>query len=211
MRSQKKISVRWKNFIDWFREKPYFEYFLEITTRALMTYMIILVIIVIGLVVALVRTLIKNDLLFATLSAASLAFFATLLSVTVQSWSTLYKNRIEQQREQVNKMTDYYERIQEVLKNPGYFPLKKISSFIDKFDNKVEMYGSKRITYQWKRLKGRIINTQINSLSADSKDWHAFRNFIDAIRKEMGHTSNSTLRYYILKDLKSKYQTKKIR
>lgn len=135
-------------FFSWFREKPYFEYFLEITVRSLITYMIILVIIIIGLIMALVRAIIKNDLLFASLYAASLTFFATVLNVTIQSWLTLYKNRIEQQRDEVNKMTDYYEGIQKILKNPGHFPLKKISNFIDKFDNKVEMYGSENIAYQ---------------------------------------------------------------
>jgi len=143
------------------------------------------------------------------LYTASTAFVGGILSIVVQFRLTIYKSQVEQQRDGANKMVKYYEKIQKILKYPELYSFEEISSFMDKFDNKVEMYGSENIVYQWKRLKGRILLTQTNPLSAGSRDWHAFRNFIGAIRQEMGHTINSASRHYIVKDLKSKYQTRK--
>lgn len=199
----------WEKVIEWLREKPFYEYFLELSLKSLITYIIFLGIIILGLVIALVRALLKNDLVFASIYAASTAFFGVMLTVIIQTWATIYKSRVEQQIDGTNKMVNYYEKIQKILKNPGAYSLEKISNFIEEFDNKVEMYGSENIAFQWKRLKGRILITQTNPLNAGSRDWHAFRNFIAAIRKEMGHTSSSTLRHYIVEDLKFKYQTRK--
>ena len=170
--------------------------------------MIILVLILVGLVTILARSLLKNDQLFISISTALIALFGVVLTISTQSWLTLYKSKIERQQDGVNRMSSYYEEIVKVLNEPGDYALKDVLKFIKKFDCKVMNYGSNNIVYQWKRLKERIPITQINPSKAESRDLHAFRNFIWAIRKEMGYTNSPEIRYYILKELKTKYKKK---
>lgn len=63
VRLREKLSVLWRGFIDWLREESYFEYFLEVTLKSLGTYIFILGIILFVLIMALVRALLKNDLI----------------------------------------------------------------------------------------------------------------------------------------------------
>lgn len=206
---REKISSGWNSFTVWTREKPYLEYFLE-TSISIWAICILLVFILLAILVyILVLQLLQDNQTYATILAASIGFGGVLLSVLIQAWINVNKNQIDRYKDGISKMSDYYERLIKIIKTPGCFPLDEVSEFIDEFDNKVEIYGSRNLVYQWKRFKGRILSAQAEPSKTGSLDWHSFRNFIGAIRIEMGRSSSSEIRHYIYNDLKSKYENKR--
>lgn len=132
---------------------PYLELFLLVSINASVVYIVIFTLILIVFSVILVYTLLNDKQVFATIFAASTAFIGVMLSIAIQSWMVVHKNNIERQQESLNEIIDYYEKMIQLLKNPGYFSLDEISMFIRKFVSKVKMYGSTNVLYQWKRLK----------------------------------------------------------
>ncbi|MGF1478445.1 MAG: hypothetical protein ACFB4I_03005 [Cyanophyceae cyanobacterium] len=212
-RLTERLASCYKYIKNWIIETPYLEFFLRISLNASVLYIAILSCIFVGLIINFVYSLFQNKQVFATFFASSVAFVGVLLSVAIQSLIAIYKDRRDRQSESVKKMTEYYEKIVKVLRNPGKFPLKEALEFINEFSDKVEIYGSSNVLHQWKHFKERIIEAQINPVKIEIKDLHNFRNFIWAIRKEMGYfNENSMNRHNIYKELKKIYgENKKIK
>ena len=212
-----KIVTYWKHTLNWMIKTPYLEFFLRIIPKASIFYIAILSSILVGSITSLILIDFKRPIYFLSQNmqtiaigfAALIGFCGVLLTAAVQRWIATYKTKIDKQNENLKNITDYYEKIIKVLRNPRAFPSEEVLAFIDKFSDKVEVYGSSNISYQWKRLKQKVIIAQFNPLETKTIDWHEFSIFIWAIRKEMGHFGDFRYRYYILEELESIYMKKK--
>lgn len=202
------LSTIWKAVVEWSREQPHFEYFLQTIITSLITWQVIALLFLAGAIIFLVKSLINDDQVFATIFTASIAFIGVILTIIVNNWATIYKSQIERQTDAINTMKNYYELTIKILKNPGFYSLEEIINFIDDFDNKVEIYSSPNIVHQWKRIKEKIPLVQANASNTDSKDYHDFKNFIGAIRKEIGYSSTPGVRSHIHKELRRRYQNR---
>ena len=211
-RLRERIIDCWKNTLNWMTKKPYLELFLEFLLVFGGCCLAFSFFILVFYVAWLIYSLIQDQQLFVTLVVSSIAFFGVLLTAAIQIWIATYKTRIEKQNESLKKMTDYYEKIIKLLRNPRAFSSKEVSAFLNVFSDKVEIYGSSNILYQWKQLKKKMVVAQSTPLKTEIINLHGhnFRNFIWAIRKEMGHFSISPMnRSYILEELEDIYKDKK--
>lgn len=204
---EKGLFSWWKKTLNWMIEKPYLELFSIFSLEISVVCIIILVIFITVLVVWLIYLIIQNQQVFATIIVSLIALSGVLLTATIQTWLAIYKIRIDKQNESLKKITACYEEIIKLLRKPREFSSEEALAIINEFSDKVEIYGSSNDLYQWKPLKKKIILVQSNPSETELIDLHDFRNFVWAIRKEMGHSNNSPMnRYYILKELKNNYE-----
>lgn len=171
-------------------------------------FCLILVISILGFVALLGMAVYDKNQIAATIYAASLAFLGVFLTVTIQTWTTIYKSTIEATKDTTKKMHNYYENILNILDNPGNYSFNKIQTFLNEFDKKVKVYGGNDIQYKWLnfKLKEIILRGQKNPTSIINEELQLFALFRQAIRKEMGYESDATLRALAYKDFQSKYR-----
>jgi hypothetical protein len=199
---------RWNNLVEWSREEPYLDYFIQLIITSVITWQIIALLVLLGAIIWTAKSLISDEQIFTNIFVASLAFTGVILTILVNNWAIFRKSKIERQTDASKKMSDYYELIIKVLKTPGYYSLEEIANFIDEFDNKADMYSSLYVIHQWKIIKEKIPLVQANASNTDSKDYLAFKNFIIAIREEIGYSSTPGVRSHIHKELKRRYQNR---
>lgn len=209
--------ARYKSkFLNWCREKPYFEFLFEMTLYALVIELIFLgiffiIFLVVSVMLLVYQARLKDNQFFIPILVASLAFSGVLLTIISQVWLTFHKDRLERQKDSNDKMLDSYESIIKIISNPGTLALEEVLNVINEFDNKVRVYTSDNIVHQWSKIKPILELTQADILKVKDEDYHSLKNFVDAIRREMGHSSNSSIRAFIQRDLKFKYEKMKKR
>lgn len=209
---QKKHRL-WKNPVQWvsYKRNPDEEYYRSEKLSELFgsfrnIFLFSFIVLTLIPIFILAYVAINQNSSYATIFAAIIAVCGGVFNVLIMQ--VIYKNEIDQQKENIKEMKPYYDKLRKLFKKYQNITLEELSTFLEEFDDNIEQYGSSDIAHKWKEIKEIFITTQQNPSQINNKDLQKITSFICTIRQELGNKRSLSpfTKQQIYQELQAQYQ-----